>query len=231
MRIIIFAAILAVGMPLWAENISDPFNLAHLPQLTPEKCALQAPDILLEKLLAENPKPAGIGGCEACTDYFYAIYGHQLAKKTNRDYPEVLKFRASLLDCFETCFRYIDAIHHHNGTNHLASRIPGELEWIIFRGFQQQSQNHYFSSVEFGDDDYLAHANGDDEAEYTPEQIEQLATAIGRANSSPDDHFETEKLPLLKLTLVKLAKAEETMTDDQTSFFRRYLVLFITRYP
>ena len=54
-------------------------TLTGLPELKPEKCALQSPDALLTKLLSQEPKPDGIGGCEACIDRFYEAYATQLA--------------------------------------------------------------------------------------------------------------------------------------------------------
>jgi hypothetical protein len=104
--------------------------------MTPEKCALQSPGAMLNKLLAEKSKPPGVGDCEACKDVFYTTYAVQLAKKTDADYPVAKKIRPLLLSCFKGCFDYLSAIHHHNGTKHYSDRISGELEWIIFRGAQ-----------------------------------------------------------------------------------------------
>ena len=202
--------------------------LTALPQMSPEKCALQSPDELLDKMMAEEPRPEGIGGCEACIDRFYEAYATQLAKKTDVDYPGAKRIRIPLLACFENCFDYLIRVHHTNGTNHYSNRIPAEVEWIIFRGAQQ----HYGSSTNFGGDDIMGHAWLDDDSNYTPKLVRQIGTAIGIANTDPTDQFDSDILPILQHGLSNLAQAEKVMKDDeQKSYFRRYLVLFLTRFP
>lgn len=201
-------------------------TLANLPQMAPEECALQAPDAMLDKLLAMDPRPEGVGGCEACTDNFYDAYARQLARKTDADYPAARIFRPLLLKSFETCFDYLVSVHHSNGTRHLGNRIAGEVEWIIFTGAKQ----NYNGSVEFGESD-LMNAWFDDESKYTRPLIGQIGTAIGRANASPLDHFDHDMLPIFRRSLKQLTMAERTMTDDQKRWFRRYFAFFLTRLP
>jgi hypothetical protein len=203
-------------------------NLARLPQMAPEKCALQPPDILLARLMKESPPLEGIGDCESCVDRFYETYAVQLARKTEEDHPEAQKFRGALLECFEMGFSYLAEIHHKNGLKHYARRISGELAWIIFRGAQQQHSGY----TDFGKDDILGNAWLDDESVYTPALIEQIALAIGKANAiDKADNFELNMRPILDRTLTLLATAEAQMNEDQKLYFRRYLVLFITRFP
>lgn len=209
-----------------AQTNGDP--IAKLPQLLPERCAMQAPDAMLAKLLRQEPVPEGIGSCDACVDHFYEVYAEQLSKKTDSEFPETRKFRGPLLECFQTCFQYLAEIHHHNGVKHYSSRIPGQLEWILYHAATQQ----YSGYTEFGESDVLANAWMDDDSKYTPVLIEQIALAIGKANApSRLDHFDKTIYPILKRALSHLAKAEESMTEDQKLYFRRYLALFITRFP
>ncbi|HEX8297201.1 MAG TPA: hypothetical protein VF593_12935 [Chthoniobacteraceae bacterium] len=66
----------------------------------------------------------------------------------------------------------------------------------------------------------------------SPELIEQIGIAIGRANVNPKSYpFETEMRPILAGSLESLAEAERHMTERQKSFFRRRLVLFMTTIP
>ena len=209
-----------------ATDIED--TLTGLSQMAPEKCAEQPPDELLGKLMEEKPRPEGIGGCEACVDRFYEAYATQLAKKTDVDHPGAKRIRASLIACFEHCFDYLIRVHHTNGTNHYSNRIEGEIEWIIFRGAQQQ----YRGSSNFGSEDIMGHAWLDDDSNYTPKLIRQIGVAIGIANTVPTDQFDSDILPILQHSLVDLEQAEKRMKDDeQKSYFRRYLVLFLTRFP
>ncbi|MES2570633.1 MAG: hypothetical protein V4710_11345 [Verrucomicrobiota bacterium] len=218
--------VLLMWLPCRGNASEDP--LALLPQLAPERCAMQSPDALFAKLLRLEPVPEGIENSDACMDRFYQVYAAQLARKTDADFPDNRKFRALLLECFQTCFHYIAGIHHHNGVKHYSSRIPGQLEWILYHAATQQ----YGGYTEFGGNDLFARAWLDDESQYTPALIEQIAVAIGKANAFlGSDHFEKSLLPILKRALDQLAKAEESMNDDQKRYFRRYLALFITRFP
>jgi hypothetical protein len=203
-------------------------TLTRLPQLAPDNCALQSPDALLNTLLAMEPKPEGVGSCEACIDNFYDAYAQQLAKKTDADFPAAKKFRPAFRASLETCFEYLAAVHHHNGTKHYSDRIAGQAEWIIFCGAKQK----YTGYADFGGNDIMARAWVDDDSNYTPKLIEQIGIAIGRANAgSRLDHFEGDMLPILRRSLEHLAEAEQPLTDDQKPWFRRYYVLFMTRFP
>jgi hypothetical protein len=78
----------------------------------------------------------------------------------------------------------------------------------------------------------MAHTWLDDDSIYTPELIRRIAVAIGRANAwSFPDNCDKDMLPILERSLGQLEKAEAMMDEAQTNYFRRYLVLFITRFP
>lgn len=204
----------------------DP-ELARHPALSPEECAKQSPERMYERLEESNARlgpadSARVNGISSIAgeDQFYLAYAHQLRIKTDHDYPQIRAFRQSLLKSFQLCMQYIAELYHYTSVRHEHARVPGRVEWILFQGAHTDFQ-------------YVDGAEWQPLGSYGPESIERIGITMGHAMMRPEDPdypFDTRIRPYLRKCLASLAEAERHMTGPQKQFFRRRLVLFMTRY-